>query len=82
MAKFIESIGVSPTPHPPQTFFVIKYFIFHFIFYVKTATPPEKSQPYLSQQPPSEILRFEDWDPVKCLLFENLGSTSPPPPLY
>ena len=58
----------------------------------KIATSPKKSHPYLSQQPPSEILKFEDWDPVKPLLFENLveGSTmvadifsslgSPPPP--
>ena len=34
--------------------------------------PPKKSHTYLSQQPPSEILRSEGWDPVKPLLFENL----------
>ena len=43
--------------------------------------PPEKSHPYLSMQSASEILRSEDWDSVKPLLFENLveGLTPPPP---
>ena len=43
--------------------------------------PPEKGHPYLSQQPPCEILRSEDWHPVKPLLFQNLveGSTNPIP---
>ena len=43
--------------------------------------PPEKSHPYLSMQPASEILRSEDWDSVKPILFENLveGLTPPPP---
>ena len=44
------------------------------IFYVKTTTQP----PYLSQKPPSEILRSEVWDPVKPLLFENLVEGSTP----
>ena len=36
-----------------KTFFVIKYFRFSFIFYVKIATPlPKKIHPPLSQQPP------------------------------
>ena len=42
---------------------------------MKIATPPEKSHPPLSQQPPSKI-----WGPVKLPnLFENLvgGSTHP-----
>ena len=45
--------------------------------------PPEKSHPYLSMQPASEILRSEDWDSVKPLLFENLveGLTPPTPTL-
>ena len=45
--------------------------------------PPKKCYPYLSQQLPSEILRFGDWDPVKLFLYENLviDSTLPPPHL-
>ena len=45
--------------------------------------PPDKSHPYLSQEPPSEILKSEGLDPVKPLLLEKLleGSTQPPSPL-
>ena len=58
-------------------------------FLCKNSNFPEKSHPYLSQQSPSEILRYEDWDPAKPLLFENLVEGSahnllsprcPPPP--
>ena len=61
------------------------FFIFYLLFfYVKTETLPEKSHPYLSQQPPSEILRSEDWDPVKLLLFEYLveGSNKKSPEYF
>ena len=42
--------------------------------------PPLKKATPSFQQPPSEILRHENWDPVKPGLFENLFGGSTPRP--
>ena len=56
-------------------FFVIKYFRFWFIFYVKIATPlPKKGHSPLSQQPPLKIV-------LSSPLFGNLVGGSSPSPL-
>ena len=57
--------------------FVYKPFLFSRIsdlslFLCKNCNTTETCDPYLSQQPLSEILRSEDCDPANLLLFENL----------
>ena len=54
----------------------MKYFFFRFkfIFYVKTATPPWKSSPHLSQQPPGRkvgVHTMESTLKKACLIWVN-----------
>ena len=53
-------------------FFVVKYFRFKFIFCVKPVSPPEKSHPPLSQQPPLKI------ETLSSPTIENLVGGSTP----
>ena len=56
-----------------KLFFVIKYFRFYFIFYVKIATPWKKLSTSFSPTP------SKSWGPIKPPFFEDLVGGSTPP---